>query len=153
VRERAVQAEAMTIRTLLAAPLLLLLPAAGQAGDVEVRIDNLRNGKGVVHLCLTANPAHFPDCATDPRAKKASVAPGAAGKVMLSGVSPGGYALSVFHDENANTKFDTFLKVPKEGFGFSRNPTIRFGAPKFSQVRFEVGAGIARQTVRMQYLL
>jgi uncharacterized protein (DUF2141 family) len=146
----------MTIRPLLAAPFLALLTAAGapgQSGDVEVRIEKLRNGKGVVHLCLTANPKHFPDCAGDPQAKKKSVSAAAVKPVTLPGIAPGAYALSVFHDENANTKFDTFLKVPKEGFGFSRNPTVRFGAPKFSQVRFEVGAGIARQTIRMQYLL
>jgi uncharacterized protein (DUF2141 family) len=143
----------MTLRILLAVPLLALLPAAGQAGDVEVRVEKLRNGKGVVHLCLTADPAHFPDCAADPKAKKKSVAAAAFGTVTLANVSPGAYALSVFHDENGNTKFDTFLKIPKEGFGFSRNPVVRFGAPKFSEVRFQVGPGIARQTVRMQYLL
>ena len=144
----------MDIRLLAALPLFALLTAAVQAGDVEVRVEQVRNGKGVVHLCLTANPKHFPNCETDPRAKRKSVPAAASGKaVMLPGVTPGAYALSVFHDENANTKFDTFLKVPKEGFGFSRNPTVRFGAPKFSQVRFEVGAGITRQTVRMQYLL
>jgi uncharacterized protein (DUF2141 family) len=143
----------MTIRTAFALPLLALLTAAGQSGDVEVRVEKLRNAKGVVHLCLTANPKHFPDCARDPRAKKTSMSAAAVKAVTLPGVAPGAYALSVFHDENANTKFDTFLKVPKEGFGFSRNPAVRFGAPKFSEVRFEVGLGITRQTVRMQYLL
>ena len=144
----------MTTRSLFALPLLALLPAADQAGDVEVRVEKLRSAKGVVHLCLTADPRHFPNCEADPRAKKKSVPAAASGKaVTLPGVAPGGYALSVFHDENANTRFDTFLKVPKEGFGFSRNPVVRFGAPKFSQVRFEVGSGITRQTIRMQYLL
>jgi len=143
----------MTHRTLFALPLFALLTAAGQTGEVEVRVEKLRSGKGMVHLCLTANPAHFPDCARDPKAQKKSIAAKGASVVMLPGVSPGAYALSVFHDENGNTKLDTFLKIPKEGFGFSRNPVVRFGAPTFSQVRFEVGAGIARQTVRMQYLL
>jgi uncharacterized protein (DUF2141 family) len=133
--------------------LLLLAAAGGRSGDVEVRIQKLRSAKGLVHLCLTSNPAHFPECAADPQARKLSVAAGKAGAVTMAGVRPGAYALSVFHDENGNTKFDTFLKVPKEGFGFSRNPVIRFGAPKFRQVRFEVGEGIARETVQMQYLL
>jgi uncharacterized protein (DUF2141 family) len=143
----------MILRSVFALPVLALLAAAGPGGDVEVRVEKLRSGKGVVHLCLTANPRHFPDCAADPRARKTSMPAGAVKAVTLPGVAPGAYALSVFHDENANTKFDTFLKVPKEGFGFSRNPAVRFGAPKFSQVRFEVGSGITRQTVRMQYLL
>jgi uncharacterized protein (DUF2141 family) len=143
----------MHIRPLFALPALAFLTAAGPGGEVEVRVEKLRSGRGVVHLCLTANPRHFPDCAADPRARKTSMSAAAGKAVTLPGVAPGAYALSVFHDENANTKFDTFLKVPKEGFGFSRNPAVRFGAPKFSQVRFEVGSGITRQTVRMQYLL
>jgi uncharacterized protein (DUF2141 family) len=143
----------MSSRLLFATPLLLLLGAAGPSGTVEVRVEKLRSGRGQVHLCLTADPRHFPNCAGDPRARKASMPAAAVKPVTLPGVAPGAYALSIFHDENANTKFDTFLKVPKEGFGFSRNPAVRFGAPKFSQVRFEVGAGITRQTVRMQYLL
>jgi len=135
------------------AVLLLLAAAAPRTGDVEVRIEKLRNAKGLVHVCLTASPAHFPECAADPQARKLSVPAAKAATVTMAGVRPGAYALSIFHDENGNTKFDTFLKVPKEGFGFSRNPVIRFGAPKFSQVRFEVGEGIARETVQMQYLL
>jgi uncharacterized protein (DUF2141 family) len=144
----------MRIRKAAAAPfILLLLPAAAQAGDVEVRVEKLRNAKGAVHICLTANPAHFPHCAGDPQARTLTVPATKAGAVTLVGVRPGAYALSIFHDENGNTKFDTFLKVPKEGFGFSRNPVVRFGAPKFSEVRFEVGEAFARQTVQMQYLL
>ena len=37
---------------------------------------------------------------------------------------------SLLHDENENSKLDTMLKIPKEGFGFSRNPAIRMGPPK-----------------------
>ncbi len=138
----------------LLAPLLLLLTlaAAAPAADLDVRLERLRSQKGVVHLCLTRNPAHFPDCGKDPRAVKRTV-PGGTGSIRFAGLEPGGYALSAFHDENRNERLDTFLAIPREGFGFSRNPVIRFGPPRFDQVRVEIGSGFSRQTLRMQYLL
>jgi uncharacterized protein (DUF2141 family) len=136
--------------------LALLLIATGGAAppgaDVEVRVEQLRSAKGSVRLCLTRERRYFPDCKSDPHALKQS-APAAGGAVRLSGVAPGAYALSVIHDENGNGRLDTFAGIPKEGFGFSRNPAIRFGPPSFTAVEFSVGAGGNRQAVRIRYLL
>jgi uncharacterized protein (DUF2141 family) len=139
---------------LLIAPLLLfvLAGARGPAADLEISIEKLRNLKGELHFCLTREPAHFPDCKGDPRAVTRS-AGAATGPIRITGLAPGGYALAVFHDENRNRKLDMLIGIPREGFGFSRNPVVRFGAPKFRQVRIDLGAGFTRQTVRMQYVL
>ena len=142
----------MPSRLLLAPLILMLLTAAAPTADIEISIEKLRNRKGVLHLCLTREPAHFPDCRKDPRAVTRSV-PAGAGPVRITGLAPGGYALAVFHDENRNRKLDVVIGIPREGFGFSRNPVVRFGAPKFRQVRIDLRAGFTRETVRMQYLL
>ncbi len=137
----------------MAFPLLasfLLLPAAST--ELEVRLEQVRNERGSVHLCLTRNPAHFPDCGKDPAALKRSVRAGVKA-VRFTGVGPGQYALAVLHDENGNGKLDTWVGIPREGFGFSENPKILFGPPRFNQVRFGIAGGFTRQTVRMQYLL
>lgn len=140
-------------RYLLIAPLFLVLGAAGPpTADLEVTIEKLRNRKGVLHLCLTREPIHFPDCKKDPRAVTRS-APATSGPIRITGLAPGGYALAVFHDENRNRKLDMTIGIPREGFGFSRNPVVRFGAPKFRQVRIDLKAGFTREAVRMQYLL
>jgi len=140
----------------IAAALPLLAIALGGAaaptGSLDVSVERLRNQRGVLHLCLTRETRHFPNCAGDPNAVKRTVASGA-GPVRLTGIAPGTYALSIFHDENNNGRLDSLLGVPREGFGFSRNPVVRFGAPGFRQVRIDLGPGLARQTVRMQYLL
>ncbi|HEX8256917.1 MAG TPA: DUF2141 domain-containing protein [Allosphingosinicella sp.] len=135
--------------------IILMLAAAPLAPppELEVNVERLRNGRGLVHLCLTRNPAHFPDCGSDPGAVKRSVDARLRTPIRIAGIAPGAWALSVIHDENGNGKLDTMIGIPREGFGFSRNPTIRFGPPRFGQVRFDLGGGIARQTVRMQYLL
>jgi uncharacterized protein (DUF2141 family) len=108
--------------------------------------------RGTVRLCLTRNPAHFPDCNGDPAALKRSVPAAQAGSIRLS-AAPGTWALAVIHDENGNGRLDKFMAIPREGFGFSRNPRIRMGPPRFEEVRFEVGGTPVRQVVRMKYLL
>lgn len=135
-----------------AAPFLLLAMGNASTGDLEVTVERLRSQRGLLHLCLTRQPAHFPNCGADPQALKRSV-PAGAGPIRFTGIAPGGYALSIIHDENRNGRLDTIVGIPREGFGFSRNPVVRFGAPRFTQVRIDLPAGFTRQTIRMQYLL
>jgi len=45
------------------------------------------------------------------------------------------------------------LGIPREGFGFSRNPAIRFGPPRYKDARFTLGADAQMQQVRIRYLL
>ena len=66
---------------------------------------------------------------------------------------PGTYAIAAVHDENGNGKLDTVLMMPHEGFGFSRNPAIRFGPPKFKNASFAVGTEVVTQKVKMKYML
>jgi uncharacterized protein (DUF2141 family) len=139
-------------RLLLAPPAFLLAAAGGPTADLEVSIEKLRSLKGELHFCLTREPAHFPDCRGDPRAVTRS-ASAATRTIRIAGLAPGGYALAVFHDENRNRKLDMLVGIPREGFGFSRNPVVRFGAPKFRQVLIDLRPGFTRQTVRMQYVL
>ena len=119
---------------------------------LEVEVQGLRNSKGVIHACLSRDPRHFPDCKRDANAIKLTV-PATVRRLRLTGYAAGRHALTLFHDENRNQRLDTVLGIPREGFGFSRNPVVRFGAPKFKQVDIELGPGFTRQTVRMQYLL
>ncbi len=119
---------------------------------IDVSVAGLRNAKGIVLICLTANSRAFPDCSKDPNAVKRHVRANAADHVSFSGVAPGTYALSLIHDENGNGKLDTALAIPKEGFGFSRNPKITFGPPKFAAAAFSLGQGSV-QTVKMKYML
>lgn len=130
-----------------------LLAGAAAPASLAVHVEQLRNQRGLVRLCLTRDPNRFPDCRSDPAAVGRSVPAHAAADMTIDGLTPGSYALSLLHDENGNGRLDTLLKVPREGFGFSRNPAIRFGPPRFSEVRFTLSPGANRQTVRMRYLL
>lgn len=131
----------------------LLLAQSAPSGRIDVSLSNLRNQRGNVLMCLTRDPKHFPKCDRDPAAKKLTVPAARTGGIAITDLAPGVYAIAAVHDENGNNKLDTALGIPKEGFGFSRNPAIKMGPPKFAEVRFQVGAGATAQAIRMKYLL
>jgi uncharacterized protein (DUF2141 family) len=129
-----------------------LISATAPTASVEVDLMAVRSTRGSIQTCLTRSAAHFPNCKTDPDALRRTV-PASIRRVQFDDVPAGRYAVSVFHDENANQKLDTLVGIPKEGFGFSRNPVIRFGPPHFDKVSIELAPGFTRTSVRMQYLL
>ncbi len=73
--------------------------------------------------------------------------------VVFEGLASGTYAVSVIHDENEDNQINlgTF-GVPVEGFGFSRNPTIRTSAPAFREAAvFVLGRNTTAQIDLIYY--
>ncbi len=104
-------------------------------------------------LCLTRRAdAKFLECAKDPARITRVVPSASAGSIRIANLSPGDYALLVIHDENRNGRLDKLLGLPREGFGFSRNPAIRLGPPHYGEVHFQL-SGNSRQAVQLKYLL
>ncbi|WP_242138140.1 DUF2141 domain-containing protein [Sphingomonas sp. TREG-RG-20F-R18-01] len=135
-----------------AAVLLVSLPGAVATSDLSVDVSNLRSAKGMVRVCLTADPDNFPACVDDANATTRSI-PASMTHLQFDGLPHGAYAIAVIHDENNNRKLDTFAGIPREGFGFSRNPSVTFGPPRFAAARFTLESDADRQQVRMRYLL
>jgi uncharacterized protein (DUF2141 family) len=106
-----------------------------------------------VHACLTRDQAHFPNCKADPLAFRLTAPASEAGQLHFRNLAGGTYALAIVHDENANGQLDTFVKIPREGYGFSRNAPVRFGPPKFGEASFTLTPGRNIQVIRMRYIL
>lgn len=123
------------------------------SGSIDLAITGLRSEKGNVLVCLSTNPDYFPDCSKDKSARKLKVSASKAGHIQIDGVKPGTYAVALVHDENTNGKMDLRLFLPREGFGFSNNPKIRMGPPKFRSAQFTVGTTSEQHAVRMKYIL
>lgn len=127
--------------------------ASPTTSTLDVSVYGLRSMKGNVLVCVTANPKFFPDCSKDPKSMRAKVAARDAGHVSFDGVGQGMYAVALLHDENANSKMDMAVFLPKEGFGFSRNPAVVTGPPKFKAAAFAVDTAEVSQRVKMKYML
>ena len=129
------------------------LPPAGLA-DLDVSVSGLRNDRGAVTLCLTRRAKQqYLQCDEDPARVMRIIAAGAAGSIRLEGIAPGDYSLLLLHDENRNDKLDTRFGIPREGFGFSRNPALRMGPPHYADVHFALPAGRSLQAIKVKYLL
>jgi uncharacterized protein (DUF2141 family) len=136
----------------LAAIALVMLPAAAPVSELSLDVAGLRSAKGVLRVCLTAVADNFPKCIDDAASTTRSV-PAGSGGFRFAGLPRGDYAVAIIHDENGNGKLDTIAGIPREGFGFSRNPPIRFGPPRFAAARFTAAGTADRQQVTMRYLL
>ena len=130
----------------------MLLTAAAPPPTVEISVTGLRSEKGQVLVCLTPNRKAFPDCSKDAGSVRMVVKAIDAENFAVHAPAAGTYAIAVVHDENGNNKLDTAIFIPKEGFGFSRNPTITVGPPSFKSASFAV-AGDMRQSIKMKYML
>ncbi|MEL7283346.1 MAG: DUF2141 domain-containing protein [Pseudomonadota bacterium] len=63
---------------------------------------------------------------------------------------PGRYAVATYHDKNGNRDLDQkFNRMPKEPFGLSTNPKLRWGFPKFEEADFDVPAEGAAITIHL----
>ncbi len=109
-----------------------------QNSSIELTITNIRNSKGYIRYAIFDNEKHFLSTKTgfidagSVKAQKGSI------KIKTNNIPDAFYAISVFHDENNNEKVDTnIFGIPSEGFGFSKNPTLYFGPPKFKECVIE----------------
>ncbi len=58
---------------------------------------------------------------------------------ILTELPEGNYAISVYHDENLDSKLNTnFLGAPSEDYGFSNNARRIFSAPSFQEALFKI---------------
>lgn len=137
-------------------PMLLALAALGigaaPSATLDVTVAGLRSAKGDLRACLTVRPDRFPDCQQDPAARHLSV-PATSPRLLFDDLPAGDYALALIHDENDNARLDTFAGVPREGVGFTRNPRLLFGPPRFAAASLKLDSGRDSETVKVRYFL
>lgn len=132
-------------------------PPPGCTGPVSstwltIVASGLRNGDGQLAATLYADiPSKF-------LARRGSLYTGRVNanagttSVCIFVPSTGVYALALYHDVNANQKFDrTGIGLPAEGYGFTNNPATLAGLPSFRSVRINVPRTGLTTRVTMKY--
>ena len=125
---------------------------AQDKGSMTIEIVGLRNNKGTVRVGIyNKEEAYLKDAGV---IKKLSCTIKDSICLIESGTLPfGDYALALLHDENDNGAMDyNFIRIPKEGFGFSNNPSIRLGAPSFSESKVKLTMPEQKITIRAKYM-
>lgn len=123
--------------------------------NLTVAIDGLKSQRGQVCLTLFSNDQGFPSSSN--RALKAQcvkVAAGTSVAATFRNLPAGSYAVAVIHDANGDGALNrAFLGIPTEGFGFSRNPKVRLGPPRFKDSVISVAGPATTTRIQLQYLL
>lgn len=74
---------------------------------------------------------------------------GASRTYKITGLKPGEYSLTAYHDENGNGKLDTgMFGIPEEPVGFSMLNVKKLSShPRWESVKFSVAEGSSKVTV------
>ena len=124
-------------RLILAAVGALAVPASLPAADLKVEIRGMSSTEGTVNIALFDGPGQFPAKPVAGVKISASATPLIA---VFANLKPGTYAVSTFHDGNANGALDrNLLGLPTEKYGFSRDAMGRMGPPSFEDAAFAIG--------------
>ncbi|WP_107668648.1 DUF2141 domain-containing protein [Cyanothece sp. BG0011] len=131
----------MTSRSIISSFLLPFLgvlsvsaPVYGKFNsNLTVEIDGVSDRRGQICFSLFKSSRGFPDSGNDAVDKRCVKITETPPKITFNDLPPNTYAVAVFWDNNSDGELNrNFLGVPTEKFGFSSNPIVRTGPPKFS---------------------
>ncbi len=131
--------------------LIAALPA--ESAELVVKVEGVRSAQGLVRLALYDKAEGF---AERGREITAGAVTAANGQVVyrFHELAPGIYAVTLYHDENANDKFDfTWIGLPDEGYGFSNGAKALLSAPAFEDAAIAVDDGNNDISIKLTYWL
>lgn len=127
---------------------LLLITTYGQDNKYELTliVKNIRNDKGR----LAAQLLNDEELQIE---GKHIYIKGKVASAVFHNIPQGKYAIRIFHDENQNDKMDfNWIRIPKEGYGFSGNPKSHFRSPDIEELLFQLDSD-KKITINMIYIL
>jgi len=137
----------------LVAAVALVQPARADetlsAATLTIHIENVSKG-GIVRLGLYDELGYRTENA---KPVASADVPAVEGEtvVTLRDVPPGTYAIVTYQDLNSNDKMDlTWLGLPLEPYGFSRDAKPVLSKPQFSKVKFTLLTGAQDQILHLQ---
>lgn len=126
---------------------LLALAGAAHAATVEIHVTGVAAGKGKVNVAVCDKEHFLKQCAYS------GSAPARDGDnvIRVAGVPAGSWAVLAYQDENENGELDrSFIGIPKENYGFSRDARGKFGPPDFGDAAIEVGSETTTAAVKLR---
>jgi uncharacterized protein (DUF2141 family) len=119
--------------------------------DISIEVQNLKNITGKVSIGLYNKSENFPIISKVYKGVHLDIDSDTLFYTFKK-IPNGIYAVSVFHDENSNSKLDkNFLGIPKEGYGFSNNAKATLLAPSFNDAKFKISTQTVNLNIKMEY--
>ena len=119
---------------------------------LEITFTGLRSNKGLIALGVhTTQDGWHKKPEMIPNWKKENVVNGSM-TVRIENLKYGTYAITMLDDENGNLEMDHTMGIPREGFGFSRNPRVRMSTPKYEECAFVIDQPLKKISIEVVYL-
>ncbi len=120
-------------------------------GNISIKTKGMKNLKGQLCFALFNGPHNFPSPSDSLLKSECISASKSLGMFTFHGLPFGTYAISVFHDENSDRILNTrIFGIPKESFGFSKDPTVLVSAPKFLDCTVILNSNILEQEINLK---
>lgn len=128
--------------------------AKRETSELIIDVSNVRSGDG--HLAFAvfdeSGSKEFPRDPKKAVLTKLVDAKKGTSEIKLGSLPKGRYAVSLLHDENRDGQMNFhFFGMPKEGFGFSKDPRIAFGPPDFGDCVVQVEGPETRVPLKAKY--
>lgn len=114
--------------------------------SLTVKVNDLRNSKGVILFMLYNKEGSIPDFKLNKYYKREIVAISKnSSSATFDNLPKGNYAVFILHDENKNSKIDKKFILPTEGVGLSNFKNINFtNRPNFSKASFLINKDLTK---------
>ena len=109
------------------------------ATTLTVQVEGVPDSKGNVFVGVYRQEDSWPTFGKQYQGKIVKAVKGK--NTVHFNLTPGEYAVAVYHDVNSNQILDkNVLGMPLEIYGFSNNARSTFSAPSFTEAKFEMKA-------------
>ena len=107
-----------------------------KSAELVIKILNIEENIGLIRFAIYDKPEFFPENEGKKIGFKKKITELINDQVTITDLEESFYAVAIYHDKNSNNKFDTFLSIPQEKFGFSNDAKVFFGPPSFDEASF-----------------
>nr|WP_071190729.1 DUF2141 domain-containing protein [Trichormus sp. NMC-1] len=155
----------IALRTTSIQGLILLLPILGNFlslasaranlnSNLIVNVNGIKNQTGKICASLFHQSKGFPSDSKKALQFQCIEMKEPPQKLIFKNLKAGNYAVALIHDANADGILNSnSFGIPTEGFGFSNNPLILTGPPKFNNAAVLVVGPSTDIQIQLQYLL
>lgn len=120
-------------------------------GTIEITFTGIRNLEGWMGIGVNYNPDGFPHRADlELQYEKDDMKDGVL-TIQVKDMAYGTYAISALDDVDRDLEMRMFMGIPKEGYGFSRNPPFRLRAPHYDECSFELDQPVKKIHIELRY--
>ncbi|WP_267384462.1 DUF2141 domain-containing protein [Cyanobacterium sp. uoEpiScrs1] len=127
---------------------------ANLMSDLTIEITGFGERRGQLCFSLFSSSQGFPDSKKDAIESECVKITNNPMRVTFNNLPSKTYAVAVFLDHNEDGKLNrNFMGIPTEKFGFSSNPVIKSGPPKFGESAILVVGRNMNIKIKLQSIL